>query len=182
MHRMLLAGTMVLLAGCGRDAATGPLTPSVSPGQIVPAAGNLELTFIVDDTCTALPDIARSRTYLTSSTVGSPLGIWGATFGKSSAASYSWNTIYQKTLDQAVEWWFSDPEIWELVGPDAYVTVYGGPALIGLETNGELKTGEWPFWGRFTYCPEMEPDDYPECEVPVVSCESRHNRLRIIRR
>lgn len=182
MYRLILAGTLLLVVGCGRDTATGPLAPSPSTSQAIPAAGEFELTFIADAACTTLPDVARSRTYLTSSTVNSPFGISGATFGKSSTPSYNWNVIYQKTLNHAVEWWFSDPEIWELVGPDAYVTVYGGPALIDLEADGGLKTGEWPFWGRFTYCPYREPDDYPECEVPVVSCESEHNRLRLVRR
>jgi hypothetical protein len=181
---MLLAGAVVLLVSCGRDTATGPLTPSVATGDVPSETGYLELTFTADESCTALPEIARSRTYATPSGLlsSSRRGLTGATFGRSSAQTYSWNVIYQRPFDHSVEWWFSDPPIWELVDSEAYVTIYGGPTLVGVEGGSDVKTGEWPFWGRFTYCAEMEPDDYPECEVPVATCESEHHRLRVARR
>ena len=133
-----------------------------------------------------LPSIARSRTYSTTAVAGSQvISLSGGTFGGSSEPGYPslWNVIYQNALDDADTWWFQDPEIWEHLSAESYLVLYGGPARIGLEAGTKnLQTGEWPFWGRFTYCAEMEPDSYPECEVPEITCESTHHTLTLVRR
>ena len=136
--------------------------------------------------CTALPSEARSRSYSAEVVTGSPIiRLTGSTFGESSEPGYPslWNVVYQRMSDDVDQWWFQDPEIWELLGTGSYLTIYGGPALVRLESGTMApKTGEWPFWGRFTYCAQVEPDSYPECAVPEISCESRQHTLTLVRR
>jgi hypothetical protein len=188
MHRTLAAAAMLLLVGCGRDPGQTPAGPPTAPSPPSPAGpvnqvGTIQVTFTADNACTALPSLARSRTY--SATVGGGSGIFtlhGGTFGSSSSLGYPWNVIYQQASADTVGWTFQDPEIWELLSAEAYVVIYGGPVRIGLDTGTtNLQTGEWPFWGRFTYCSKIEPDSYPECAVPEVSCESTHHTLTVVR-
>jgi hypothetical protein len=104
--------------------------------------------------------------------------------GRSLAADpRRWNVIYQSASDKALTWWFQDPEIWELLGARDYVAIYGGPVSVGLDAATKSPAaGQWPFWGRVTYCAAAEPDDYPECAVQEVSCDSDHHTLTLVRR
>ncbi len=189
MRRTLAAMAILLLAGCGRDAAV-PAAPSTNPVASTPPrpvgqVSTFGITFTADSACTALPSVARSRTYSVEEAAGATvLSLCGGTFGGSSVpGAYRWNVIYQQVVNGAADWWFQDPEIWEQLGDYSYVVIYGGPARIGLETGTmNTQTGEWPFRGRFTYCAEREPDSYPECEVPEVTCESSRHTLTIVRR
>jgi hypothetical protein len=93
-----------------------------------------------------------------------------------------WNVIYQGQYGSALTWWFQDPEVWEQLGDGRYVVLYGGPVRIDREPGStELRAGQWPFWGRFTYCAEMEPGSYPKCKVAPVTCESTTHQLAIVR-
>lgn len=167
--------------------APTPAQPSVvalpSPAP-APRSVNLELTFKADSACTELPAAARSRTYSAAVNTRTPLfNLAGGNFGGSSDPYYSWNTIYQKLLNDEVDWSFQDPELWEFLTDDSYVVVYGGPAHVPVDAaTMEPKTGDFPFWGRFTYCAEQEPDSYPECEVPAIACESFHHTLTVVKR
>lgn len=193
MHRTVATAALVLLVGCGGHTASTPAAPSSMPSTSPsPPAGpvnqvaTFDLTFTADTMCTALPSSARSRTYTAEVVSGSQvISLRGGTFGSSSLPGYPslWNVIYQNASADADTWWFQDPEIWERLSTESYVVIYGGPARIGLEMGTmNPQTGEWPFWGRFTYCAKVEPDGYPECEVPEVTCESTHHTLTLVRR
>jgi len=164
-----------------------PAQPSViaSPSP-APSVVNLEITFKADSSCTALPAAARSRTYSAAVNTRTPFfNVGGANFGRSSDPHYasSWNVIYQNLSTDQVGWWFQDPELWEFLTDDSYVVVYGGPAHIPVDAaTMEPRTGDFPFWGRFTYCAEQEPDNYPECEVPEITCESAQHTLSVVKR
>ena len=128
----------------------------------------------------------RSRSYSAEAAAESPIiTLRGGSCGGSSDPGDPslWNVIYQRVSNDVAEWWFQDPEIWEVFGTESYVTIYGGPTTIALETGTlDPRVGEWPFWGRFTYCAAAEPDPYPECAVPEISSESRRHTLRIVER
>jgi hypothetical protein len=147
---------------------------------------NLSLTFTADKACTQLPSAARARTYAAIVEAGAPFfNLTGGMFGKGTEAGYPslWNVVYQHTVENAVDWSFQDPELWEHLSDESWVVMFGGPVRIALDPlTGDPQTGEWPFWARFTYCAEVEPDSYPECEVPEVSCTSAAHTLTIARR
>jgi hypothetical protein len=187
MHRALAAAVIVCFVGCGQDTAQTPTAPSTVASPVPSRAPAMfEVTFTADNACTTLPSVARSRTYSAVGTAGSPvISLGGANFGESADPAYpsKWNVIYQSQSDSAMTWWFQDPEVWELLGAGSYLVLYGGPVRIDREA-GSLgpAAGEWPFWGWFSYCAKMEPDSYPECAVPEVTCESTQHRLTIVRR
>ena len=182
MRRVLAASAILFLGGCARGTVRTPagtsstITAPSSPTASVPLTGTFAITFTADGACTQLPGVARSRTY--SAAAGSPpiISLGGATFGEGVPGSYSWNVLYGSVLGDVASLWFQDPEIWELIGPEGYVVIYG-------DASGPLnpQTSEWPFRGRFSYCPEVEPDSYPECEVPAITCESTHHTLTLVR-
>ena len=139
MRRILAAGAIVLLVGCGRGTvptATGPsaiASPSPPAGPVNQVV-TFDLTFTADNACTVLPSFARSRTYSTTAVAGSQvISLLGGTFGGSSEPGYPslWNVIYQNPSDDADTWWFQDPEIWEHLSTESYLVIYGGPARIG---------------------------------------------------
>ena len=55
------------------------------------------------------------------------------------------------------------------------------PGAVARTSTFALNNATLPFWGRFEYCPEREPDLYPECEVPVTICESQQHQLMLRR-
>ena len=148
--------------------------PSASPAPDI--SGLYTATFAADAACKALPDTARSRTY--TATVGASLAVLsGAAFGPP-LGGYSWDVLYLAQFGNTVKVFFSDPEVWELLEGDAYVTVSG--EATGLASG---PTFELPVTGRFTFCPERETDDhYPECEADEVVCQSANHRLTLTRR
>jgi hypothetical protein len=187
VRRAFIAAAVVLLAGCGENMAPMPAQPSVFAAPLpAPRLVNLEITFKANTACAELPAVARSRTYSAAVNTQAPLfNLDGGDFGRSSDPHYpsSWNVIYQNLSTDQVGWWFQDPELWEFLTDDSYVVVYGGPAHIPVDRDTmEPRTGDWPFWGRFTYCAEREPDSYPECEVPEITCQSTEHTLTIVKR
>jgi hypothetical protein len=186
MHRVIAASLMCVFIGCGSDMTTMPPAPPGAPSPVLPPRPvNLSLTFTADKSCTQLPSIARSRTYTAVVEAGAPFfNLDGGMFGQSSEAGYPslWNVVYQKAVDNGVNWSFQDPEVWEQLSKESYVVLFGGPVRISLNPGtGEPQTGDFSFWGRFTYCAEREPDSYPECEASEISCESAAHTLTIVR-
>ena len=163
-----------------------PSGQSPAPSPVLPLTPvSLTITFTADKACSQLPNVARSRTYTAVVEASAPFfNLSGGMFGGSSEAGYpsSWNVVYQKALDNGVDWSFQDPELWEHLSEESYVVVYGGPVRVALDpTIREPQSGDFQFRGRFTYCGEQEPDSYPECEVPEVSCESTAHTLTVVR-
>jgi len=77
---------------------------------------------------------------------------------------------------------FQDPEIWERLPnpngnpPEAYLTIWGSASgTLGAATP-------WTFRGDFTYCAASDPDKYPECKVPLVTCASASQTLLITKK
>jgi len=143
-----------------------------------------QITFTADTACSELPSIARSRTYSSVWPAGSPtMTLDGGIFGESSPGGYRWNVVYANVRENVATLWFQDPEIWEHLDDESYLVVYGGPARVEMKAGtNEPQTSSWPFWGRITYCADAEPDNYPECAVPEISCESAHHTLTLVRR
>lgn len=82
--------------------------------------------------------------------------------------------MYTKFSDTFADIFFQDPPIWEALSDESYLVIYG-------DAHGEIRgdTVTLPFWARIEYCPEREPDDYPECEVPATICESKNHQLTL---
>jgi hypothetical protein len=185
LRRACAAGIVISLAGCGQNNASTPTAPSpaVSPTP-AGATARFEVTFTAADACAALPEAARTRKYsvVTTTADSRVLALAGGSFGRSTNTSYQWNVIYQTPSDNAVTWWFQDPPIWELLGGSAYVVVYGGPVRLDRDAGrSDPRSARTLFQGRFSYCAEMEPDDYPECEVPEITCDSTQHTVAIVR-
>jgi hypothetical protein len=176
--------SMLLAIACsGGSSGVLPAAPSQAtsavppdPHPSVPLAGAYRVTFSADSACQALPDVARTRTY-TAAAIGSLLTLSGATFGPQGAGYDNWATLAAKGTDDAVQLYFQDPPIWELLSPTQHLVIYG------LEAVGSVR--ELPatlsFEGTFTFCAETRPDAYPECRVPDIVCRSTQHRLVIDR-
>ena len=94
-----------------------------------------------------------------------------------------WNVIYQRVGTDSDSWSFQDPEIWETLNGERHIVIFGGPARLDLNADTRvINPGVFPFWGRFIYCAATEPDDYPECEVPELWCESTAHTLTVLQR
>jgi hypothetical protein len=163
MRRLLVVTCVVFFGSCSRDGADVPTAPSspsqqVSSGELTFAAGTME--------CSDLPSEIRTRSF----SVRSDGFIWrlgGSTF-LPTTGSYTWNTIYSS--DTYIG--FNDPPIWESIGSDGYLVIYGQ-----VEGRGLLTASSVPFWARFEYCPSREPGSYPKCKVPVTTCQSANHQL-----
>jgi len=186
--RSLLATTVLLLviplASCG--GAGGTTTPSRVPGPggqpgDPPGAsavlGTFDMSFVVDPNCTALPTDSRTRTFTATLTRGrSTARLTGARFPPATGTYSSWNVLYTRVDEASADIWFQDPPVWESLSDDRYVVIYG-------DAHGQMAgdTSNLRFWGRFEYCPEREPDGYPECKVRETTCEAA-NHQQILRR
>jgi hypothetical protein len=180
MKRLFAASVVVLLASCGRNTSPAPTAVPTSPvpnGQT--ALGTFDMTFTADATaCAALPPDARSRTYTATVVRGDSLtSLTGAKFVTATAPYTNWNVLYTRVSDESADMFFSDPPIWEALSDESYLVIYG-------DAHGAIRadTSTLPFWARFEYCPEREPDGYPECETPAVTCESRNHQLTLRRK
>jgi hypothetical protein len=144
------------------------------------------VTFTADAACTDLPAVARSRTYIADVRAETAIvRLGGAQFGAFGGISYSQRAgiIYQRRHSDAVEWWFQDPEIWELLDSDRYVVIYGGPTRIPLASDTTaLQAADFTTWARIKYCSERDSDTSPRCAVPENVCESNRHTLTIARR
>jgi hypothetical protein len=162
---------------CGaHDRPTGP---SSTPIPAVRSPVAFDITFAADTAaCRDLPAPAQRRTYSTTLSQGQFIAtLTGATFVQASAPYSAWNVLYTKFSDSSADLFFQDPPIWEALSDESYLVIYG-------DAHGVLDgdTVTLPFGGAFDYCPEREPDGYPECEVSVITCQSRHHSLTLRRK
>jgi len=171
----------LLLASCGGpDLGVGPSDLPVGnqpSATAAPNVGNFELTFVADRSCTDLPAEARTRTYsATLQQEGSRARLSGGVFADGGPYG-PWNTVGVTMNGDATDIWFQDPPIWESLPDGAYLVIYG-------DAHGRLDAegATLPFWARFEYCRQREPDTYPECAVPVTTCESRAHQLLVHRK
>src|SRR4051812_44638414 len=152
---------------------TPPVSPNAPPVPLLPLLGTYRMTFSADPACSALPEIARTRTY-TATSNGSLISLTGATFGRP-GGGYDWRTLYAKFTGDDLTLFFQDPPVWELLSPTQHLVIEG------LEATGSVR--ELPatlsFQGTFAFCGATEPDDYPECSVPEIVCGSTQHRLVI---
>jgi hypothetical protein len=170
MQRLLVVAFVVFLSSCSRDGASIPTEPSTPP--VVPAGSNSDdVTFTADaSACANLPPELRTRSF--SADTGGY--IWNLQKGRFlPAGSYGWNRVYASDTYLG----FNDPPIWESIGSDGYLVIYGQ-----AEGQALLTASSAPFWARFEYCPSREPGRNPECRVPVTACESTNHQLLIQRR
>jgi hypothetical protein len=140
--------------------------------------GTYELTFVAGAACTALPPHARTRTYTAAlSPASSTAVLSGARFAPAAAPYAYWNVLYTRLEGESADIWFQDPPLWESLPDDSYLVIFG-------DAHGSMAAGRstLPFWGRFEYCSHREPDGYPECQVPVVTCESASHQLIVERK
>lgn len=180
---MMAVCSIALLTSCGgKGSPAAPTTSTTSAASIPPATPALlpaqfQISFSADSACTALPAVARTRTYsATTNGNGSPylIELANATFG---GGSYLWHTIYADVSGENARMFFQDPPIWEQLPSDQYLVIFG------IEAGGPIR--ELPatlsFAGDFTFCAVAGPDSYPECEVPEIVCRSSEHRLTVAR-
>ena len=149
--------------------------------------GTYEVTFAADAACTGLPAAVRTRTYsvvFNSRGESSYLGtLGGADFaGPSSSAYPSYDVLYATVVADVGHLYFSDPEIWEHLGRNAGLSSQADLVILG-DATGAMGSGtmDWSFGGTFSYCPAPESDSYPECQVPVIRCQSQNHQLTLTR-
>ena len=184
--RCLLAVSLLALpAACG--SGVGPASPSSPTAQpsVQPAPpaqilnGQYEIRFEADASCTNLPDAARVRRYMTRiDESSSVLTLTGAQFGPPDNG-YSWNYLYPPVIhaDGTGGLFFQDPEVWELLTADSYVTIFGTADGVFDPAHTELIAH-----GDFTFCSSREKDEsYPECAVPAIVCHSDHHTVTLTR-
>lgn len=182
MFRPVAVACAVLLASCGGSnmgvgPTNTPLKTEPTTTSTVPALGNFELTFAADRSCTGLPEEARTRRYTATLQQGGSLARLGGALFPASSPYGLWNAVSVRIADDSLDAYFNDPPIWESLSDSAYVVIYG-------DAHGRLvgDSAIIPFWARFEYCPQREPDGYPECAVPVTTCESRTHQLILSRK
>jgi hypothetical protein len=174
---------IISLASCGGPSGTPPTSvpPPVSqptePPVTPTSLGTFEVSFAADPNCTGLPTDSRTRTYTTTLIDGrSTATLSGARFPAASESYSSWNVLYTRVNGESADVWFQDPPVWESLSDDSYVVIFG-------DAHGRIAgdTSRLQFSGRFEYCPEREPDGYPECEVRETTCESTNHQLTLRR-
>jgi hypothetical protein len=181
---LLLLFPLIPLASCGGSGGTR--APSRMPGPggrpsetsgATALLGTFELSFAADPNCTALPTASLARTYTTTLTRGQSVAtLRGGRFPSTTMAYSYWNVLYTRVEGDSADIWFQDPPVWESLSDDSYVVIYG-------DAHGRMAgdASTLQFWGRFEYCPDREPDGYPECEVPETACESANHQLTLRR-
>lgn len=173
MPRLLLVAFVVFLSSCSSDSASIPTTPSTPTQPVVPSGTRSpsDVTFKADAAaCANLPPELRTRSFPVYTTDGHIWSFEGGTFLPTEGSYPNWNKAYASNSYIG----FNDPPVWESIGPEGYLVIYGQ-----AEGQGLLTTSGAPFWARFEYCPAREPDEYPECRVPVIACESTNHQLLI---
>ena len=173
MSRVLWLIAVLLLASCGDDVVRSPAsspalptspTPPSPPSPSPSVNEQFELTVAADPVaCSSLPAETLVRHYVGRFT-GSSVGyLYGARF-LGGAVYANWNVVYRNTTSGTL--WFQDPPLWESLAGDSYLVIYGsGPS--------QVRPGEsTPFWGRFEYCADREPDPYPKCATTLITCTS----------
>ena len=191
MRNSFVAGAVILSVACGHRSGTPPTSPRFSLasglGSLGPdLRGSYEVTFASDTSCTSLPTLARARTYslaLAAPQVG-PTGasiyagtLSGAEFGRSSLPGYPiWNMLNVVVSDDVAQINFSDPEIWEHLSPETDLQISGAS-----RGTVQADAAEWSFGGTFAYCQSAELDDYPDCKMPRIKCQSTNHHITLTR-
>jgi hypothetical protein len=178
--RLSLIGVcLTALVAC--EDGTGEFPPASATSPSPPASAfepvSLAVTFTADPACSMLPQATRSRTYLATTSLSPLLTLRGASFA---APTGPWNVISQRTAGDSVEWSFQDPPIWEQLGSQEDLVIYGGPVRLVLEagTTAPQPTAV-PFWGRFSYCPDRGQGGGPDCAEPWIVCTSDRHVLSV---
>jgi hypothetical protein len=153
-------------------------------------AGAYTLTISADDSCTALPDDVRTRSYTATVTAGSgrvPANTYFngiATGGQ--FAPYS-NVFWIGVAGDyvAISTAGEGPSLVEQVGPNRYVAYYG-TAGVTVGPSG-VSTATGPFRGTIEYCELKAPigqyyDCSPELAAVREECPSEHSQLTLSRR
>jgi hypothetical protein len=152
----------------------------------VSVAGNYTLTISADSACTALPDDARTRSYLARVTAGSEFGrdsFSGTVTGGQFAGNRFWIGVFGDyvTISTAGE----GPSLVEQVGPNRYLAFYGDDSVsVGAR---DISTISAPFKGSIEYC-ELKSalGQYYDCSPALAAvreeCTSNNNQLTLARR
>ena len=152
----------------------------------VSVAGNYTLTISADSACTALPDDARTRSYLASVTAGSEFGrdsYSGTVTGGQFAGNRFWIGVFGDyvTISTAGE----EPSLVEQVGPNRYIAFYGDASVsVGAAGTSTISA---PFRGSIEYC-ELKSalgqfyDCSPTLAVVREKCTSNNSQLTLARR
>jgi hypothetical protein len=85
--------------------------------------------------------------------------------------------VYVTDADEAATLHFNDPEIWELLTDSSYLVLLA--SAIGVVQSPR---SEFLMAGDFRFCAAMEPDNYPECFVPEIRCQSSRHKVTLSRR
>ncbi len=189
-RRCLAAVAVATLSmACGSSGPANPAGPSSSPAPVpsptptptpTPARGPLngryELRFEADSACTNLPESARVRRYTANFDGSFGATLTGAQFGPA-FGQVTWDWVYGSigTSTNGLLL-FQDPEIWELLTPDSYVSIFGD-AQGAIDPNHT----ELVAWGDFKFCPAREDEPYPECAVPEIVCRSDRHKMTLTR-
>lgn len=150
--------------------------------------GDYTITFAAGAICEGIPASARTRTYMASFESTSAnyylATLGGADFARSSPPSYpDYNVLYADIVDDIARIFFSDPEIWEHLTVETDRSPQTDLRIIGSATGPiGANTSQWSFGGIFVYCPAAEPENYPECKVPEIRCQSQNNQVTLARR
>ena len=181
MHRLTLfaAASSMLAIGCGAS-PVAPTPPSANPQLSVPftpsAVASSTFTFTIDSACRSrFPEAVHQRSYRATAS-GEYTGLLrlDGNFVPNAAPRMDWNVIYRSSRHGSTSLNFNDPPLWERLIPESYLLIYGGS-----DYRSTSEYGEWPFWGRVTFCAAMtKPDSFP-CAVPEITCESANHRLRV---
>jgi len=189
MHRFArsfaVIGFVILSTSCGSrptapddnhaPAGVPPATAPPAPAPPGPApVSAISFTFSIDQACRSqFPEAVQQRSYRgTSGYSSTATTLTGADFVQSSGLT--WNVVYRGTGESTSSWWFQDPPIWERLGEEGYLLIWGTS-----EYRNTSAYGEWPFWGRVTYCAARKTGAEPACAVPEISCQSDRHRLRV---
>ncbi len=179
---------LALSAACGSGVGANlpnPASPSSPPAQppiqpMPPAPilnGQYEIRFEADAACSNLPEAVRVRRYM--ALVGgssSVITLTGAQFGPPFQGRYSWNILYLPDTGGPGMLFFEDPEVWELLTADSYVSILGDAQGVFDPEHTELAAQ-----GVFRFCSSREDDSYPECAVPEIVCRSDHHKVTLTR-
>ena len=138
-------------------------------------SGAYVLTFEADSECKSLPAGVRERSY--SALLGAEVAeLTGARFAEPLSGYPAWNVLYVREAGDVATLYFSDPEIWELIDDDSYLVLLGSATGVVDRTTSRLVMS-----GTFRYCRAKEPDPYPECAVPEITCLSSHHTVTVSR-
>lgn len=134
--------------------------------------GQYDITFEADAICTALPDIARKRTYQASPRRPAT-ELSGAVFLGGDPPA---NVIIFSQFEEYARFVMYDPPIWELIPNAGYVMISGDTLGVVNPDFSQLLVN-----GVITYCPNFM-GLAATCSVETVSCRSSRHVMTLKRR